>query len=306
MTNSVRIGTRESPLAMAQSQIAAALIRSRSNYDPVITGIRSMGDKNLITPLYEMGVEGVFTRELDSALLSREIDIAVHSYKDVPTTPAAGLCVAAVLERATALDVLVFRNEESRLKLQNNLPVHIASSSIRRKAQWLHRYPQSVLHNIRGNVGTRLKKLQDAHWDGAIFAAAGLERLQLKESDTGPQELLHWMLPAPAQGAIAILCREEDEKMKRLCRLINHEPSRLCTDTEKMFLRRLGGGCATSVAAFANITGDMLTLNGSITASDGSNQLTVQQQGAIADYSILATEAAGQIISRGAHQFLTA
>lgn len=306
MTNPVRTGTRESPLAMAQAHIAAALIQSRSNYEPVITGIRSMGDKNLITPLYEMGVEGVFTRELDSALLNHEIDIAVHSYKDVPTVPAAGLCVAAVLKRATALDVLILRNEESHLKLQNNLPVHIASSSIRRKAQWLYRYPQSVLHNIRGNVGTRLKKLQEAYWDGAIFAAAGLERLQLNESDTGPQELLHWMLPAPAQGAIAILCREEDEEMKQLCQLINHDPSRICTDSEKIFLRSLGGGCATPVAAFASITNDLLTLNGSITANDGSHQLTVHQQGAVADYKTLAAEAAGQIIARGAHQFLTA
>lgn len=306
MNNPVRTGTRESPLAMAQSHIAAALIRDKSRYEPVIKGIRSMGDKNLITPLYEMGVEGVFTRELDSALLNREIDIAVHSFKDVPTKPAAGLCVAAVLERTTALDVLVFRNEESRSKVQQNLPAHIASSSIRRKAQWLHRYPQSVLHNIRGNVGTRLQKLQEAHWDGAIFAAAGLERLQLSERDTGPQELLHWMLPAPAQGAIAILCREDDEEMQALCRLIDHEPSRICTETEKMFLRELGGGCATSVAAFANITGNFLTLNGSITASDGSHQLTVQQTGATADYKTLAIEAAREIIAKGAHQFLTA
>lgn len=306
MINPVRTGTRESPLAMAQSHIAAALIRSRSRYEPVITGIRSMGDKNLITPLYEMGVEGVFTRELDSALLNYEIDIAVHSYKDVPTIPATGLCVAAVLERATALDVLVFRNEESQSKMQQNLPVHIASSSIRRKAQWLHRYPQSVLHNIRGNVGTRLQKLKEAQWDGAIFAAAGLERLQLTEHETGPRQLLHWMLPAPAQGAIAILCREDDEEMLALCRLIDHEPSHICTEAEKNFLRELGGGCATSVAAFANISDNLLTLNGSITASDGSHQLTVQQTGTIADYKALAIEAARQIIAKGAHQFLTA
>ncbi|MBP7555804.1 MAG: hydroxymethylbilane synthase [Chitinophagaceae bacterium] len=306
MIKNVRTGTRESPLAMAQAHIAAALIRGRSVYEPVITGIRSMGDKNLITPLYEMGVEGVFTRELDSALLNHEIDIAVHSYKDVPTIPAAGLCVAAVLERATALDVLVFRNEESRLRLRRNAPVHIASSSIRRKAQWLHRYPQSVLYNIRGNVGTRLHKLQDAHWDGAIFAAAGLERLQLSESDTGPCELLHWMLPAPAQGAIAILCREDDEAMQQLCALLNHTPSRICTETEKLFLRQLGGGCSTPVAAFATITGNTLTLNGNITAIDGSHQLTVQLSGITTEYKVLASEAARQLIARGAHQLLTA
>lgn len=306
MIKNVRTGTRESPLAMAQAHLAAALIRSRSGYEPIITGIRSMGDKNLVTPLYEMGVEGVFTRELDSALLNHEIDIAVHSYKDVPTIPAAGLCVAAVLERATALDVLVFRNEESRIKLQRNLPVHIASSSIRRRAQWLHRYPQSVLYTIRGNVGTRLQKLRDARWDGAIFAAAGLERLQLKESDTGPRELLHWMLPAPAQGAIAILCREGDEEIQQLCVLLNHAPSHICTETEKLFLRQLGGGCSTSVAAFATITGNTLTLNGSVTAGDGSHQLTVQLSGKTTENKILATEAARQIIARGAHQLLTA
>lgn len=303
MSKLVRIGSRESPLAMAQAYIAEQLIGEKG-YNTAITGIKSLGDKNLVTPLYEMGVEGVFTKELDSALLNNEIDLAVHSYKDVPTQPAAGLCVAAVLERASPWDVLVCKNEATLSKLNEQQPLQVASSSIRRKAQWLYRYPASTLHNIRGNVGTRLQKLQQEDLDAVIFAQAGLARLRLTAHETGPQLLLNWMLPAPAQGAIAILCRETDTAMLHLGQLINHEASSCCTEAEKKLLRQMGGGCASPIAAYAQTDKDILTLQASITAADGSRQYFTEVKGSAASPSEIAILAAQQLKAAGAYQLL--
>jgi hydroxymethylbilane synthase len=212
MYNSLKIGTRESQLAVWQATLVKDLL-IRQGIESELIFIKSEGDIDLKTPLYEMGVQGIFTKTLDAALLNKKIDIAVHSMKDVPTQLADGIAQAAVLKRGNYRDIFIVNNEQ--LTVNDKKPISeilnspsgeggftIATSSIRRKAQWLHRYPNHTIENLRGNVNTRLKKLAESNWHGAIFAAAGLERINLRPKNAIE---LEWMLPAPAQGAIIIV-----------------------------------------------------------------------------------------------------
>src|ERR1700761_4102999 len=178
MQKMIRIGTRESQLAVWQANQVKDLLEEQG-FGAELVFIKSEGDIDLKTPLYEMGVQGIFTRSLDSALLAHTIDIAVHSMKDVPTQMAMGLSQAAVLKRGPVHDLLVYKGDGDFLT-RKDTPANIATSSIRRKAQWLHKYPRHLIYDIRGNVNTRLKKLAEERWDGAIFAQAGLERIQLR------------------------------------------------------------------------------------------------------------------------------
>src|SRR5258705_700590 len=195
----IRIGTRDSQLAAWQATQVKELL-ARYGLASELVYIKSEGDIDLKTPLYEMGVQGIFTKSLDIALLNNKIDIAVHSMKDVPVQLAKGIVQAAILKRASYKDLFVYRETDFFLNDPSSKDV-IATSSIRRKAQWLHRYPNHVIANLRGNINTRLQKVKDNNWQGAIFAAAGLERINLR-----PQNCieLDWMLPAPAQGAIMV------------------------------------------------------------------------------------------------------
>src|SRR4030095_14454511 len=197
MEKIIRIGTRESQLAVWQAEQVKSLL-GQHGLASALVYIKSEGDIDLKTPLYEMGVQGVFTRALDIALLNDKIDIAVHSMKDVPTQLANGVVQAAILKRASYKDLFVYKNSISFLNDFDSTAV-IATSSIRRKAQWLNRYPNHAIENLRGNVNTRLKKVSERNWNGAVFAAAGLERINLRPSNSIE---LDWMLPAPAQGAI--------------------------------------------------------------------------------------------------------
>ena len=260
MLKSIRIGTRESQLAVWQATLVQQLL-AKNNSESELVLIKSDGDLDLNTPLYEMGVQGVFTRSLDIALLTNKIDIAVHSMKDVPTQLPRGIVQSAVLERASHKDIFVFKgNKDSvnaQLSMVNNdtsftihhpiaigSPFTIATSSIRRQAQWLNRYPNHTVENLRGNVNTRLRKVQENNWDGAIFAAAGLERINLRPENSID---LNWMLPAPAQGAIMVVCREDDQFVKDACHQFNHHDTAVCTKIERDFLRTLLGGCSTPI-----------------------------------------------------------
>ena len=199
----IRIGTRESQLAVWQATTVQQLLHGHG-YQSELVYIKSEGDTDLKTPLYEIGVQGIFTRALDIALLNGEIDIAVHSMKDVPTVMAKGIVQAGVLPRANYGDILV----KGPGFTEHDMPKTIATSSIRRRAQWLNRYPADETDNLRGNVNTRLRKVAESNWHGAIFAAAGLERIGLRPADAVS---LDWMLPAPAQGAIVVVCKENDD-----------------------------------------------------------------------------------------------
>lgn len=303
MINRIKVGTRQSPLALWQAQTVVDLLAEKG-YDAEIVFIKSEGDLNLTTPLYELGIQGIFTKALDIALLENTIDIAVHSYKDVPTAMAAGLMGGAVLKRGNPLDILVCKNEQAVEELENNAPLIIATSSIRRKAQWLYRYKNSEIENIRGNVNSRLQKLKSSQWHGAIFAAAGLERLLLNPQKTGPQITLDWMLPAPAQGAVVLVCREDDAHSLAVSEKLNDRNTEICTGIERDFLRLLHGGCSTPISAYASVSGDMINLKVNITSVSGSKSISAELNSLFSNAGSLAAEAAEEIISKGGRELL--
>jgi hydroxymethylbilane synthase len=268
MRKLIRIGTRESQLAVWQATQVKELLEAEG-FGAELVYVKSEGDLDLQTPLYEMGVQGIFTRSLDIALLNHHIDIAVHSMKDVPTQLPAGLKQTAVLKRGPTHDLLVYKTEPDLLG-QKGYIGNIATSSIRRKAQWLHKYPGHQIHNLRGNVNTRLKKLGEENWDAAIFALAGLERIGLRPEKS---RVLDWMLPAPAQGAIMIAGREEDNEIDEACQPLNDADAALCTQIERDFLRALLGGCSTPISALAEIEDGELYFIGNVLSPDGRSKV---------------------------------
>ena len=293
MNSPVRIGTRESQLAVWQATLVQNLLKE-NGFPSELIYIKSEGDVNTVTPLYEIGVQGIFTKTLDAALLNKRIDIAVHSMKDVPTQLATGIKQAAVLKRASYKDIFVFKDElykvSDELGIVNGQwlmgskkstftthpsPFTIATSSIRRKAQWLHRYPNHSIENLRGNVNTRLKKVYENEWNGAIFAAAGLERINIRPQNSID---LDWMLPAPAQGAIMIVCREDDEVSFDACKVFNDTYTALCTKIERDFLRTLLGGCSTPISALAEVKNNVIFFKGNICSPDGKQKFEIEKE----------------------------
>ena len=338
----VKIGTRDSPLAQWQSKQVKQLLQYKSIESELVL-IKSEGDLNLTTPLYEMGVQGIFTKTLDAALLNNRIDIAVHSYKDIPTKLANGLVIAAVLKRGNPLDLLVVNRERVFTKEElsfdgirdlkndggesmvttslmnnffsdkfkennfsetsnNNLPKFIvATSSARRKAQLLHRFNSAQIENLRGNVNNRLKKVTNSQWHGAVFAAAGLERLGFGHLHTIE---LDWMLPAPAQGAIAIVCRENDTDALNYCAALNDFDTQICTQVEKDFLRILMGGCSTPIGAYAILKNNEIIFKGNILSPDGEKKVEVKITGKIDEYKNIGALAAQDILNKGGKEIV--
>jgi hydroxymethylbilane synthase len=309
----IRIGTRESQLAVWQATQVKDLL-SQYGFPSELVYIKSEGDIDLKTPLYEMGVQGIFTRSLDAALLNNKIDVAVHSMKDVPTQLPQGIIQAAVLERGPVNDLLVFKGEWAVLSRElgcihgnwptetdsqltaNHAPLAIATSSLRRKAQWLNKYPHHHIHNLRGNVNTRLRKLSEENWNAAIFAQAGLERIDLRPENS---RVIDWMLPAPAQGAIMIVCRKDDSYTSEACRNFNDETTALCTKIERDFLRTLLGGCSTPISALAVIKNNMLHFKGNILSLDGSKKVEVEKTVAIHEADNCGNAAALELLANG-------
>ncbi len=207
--------------------------------------------------------------------LRNKIDLAVHSMKDVPTQLPAGIAQAAVLKRASWKDLLIYKGAhfifDEKLAASDCI---IATSSIRRKAQWLNRYPHHSIENLRGNVNTRLRKLEESNWNGAIFAAAGLERIALRPSNATE---LDWMLPAPAQGAITVACRSNDEQLLQTCSQFNDTDTALCTKIERDFLRALLGGCSTPISALAIVHEDQVQFRGNILSVDGKHKVEIDK-----------------------------
>lgn len=312
MTAPLKIGTRESELAKWQANLVKSLLHD-NGIESELVYISSEGDIDLVTPLYAMGVQGIFTKTLDVALLNKRIDIAVHSYKDVPTQLPIGIQQAAVLKRGSYKDVLVLKDlSEATLRSfgiandktllwddvgDSTSPHIIATSSIRRKAQWLRRFQKDQMENLRGNVNTRLKKLNESNWHGAIFAAAGLERIGLRPAHAID---LDWMVPAPAQGAIVIVCRTEDDGVFNYCRPLNDELTEKATAIEKSFLKALMGGCSTPIGALAKIENDTIHFTGNICSTDGNEIVSVTKSGSVDDYNLIAIEAAEEIKSNPA------
>jgi len=300
MRNILKIGTRESQLAVWQATLVKDLLKEHA-IDSELVLIKSEGDIDLKTPLYAMGVQGIFTKTLDAALLDNRIDLAVHSMKDVPTLLAEGIAQAATLKRGNYKDVFVFRNPQpsGEFVIRDFDPASfltIATSSIRRKSQWLHRYPNHRVENLRGNINTRLKKLEESNWLGAIFAAAGLERINLLPSHSIE---LDWMLPAPAQGAIMVVCREEDVETKKKCSLLNDENTELCTRIERDFLRSLLGGCSTPISALAEIEEEELFFRGNVLSVDGKQKKEIEKILPVEKADYMGFEAAKELMQDG-------
>jgi hydroxymethylbilane synthase len=308
MSGILRIGTRESQLAVWQATQVSELLKAAGHQTELVY-IKSEGDINLTTPLYEMGVQGIFTRSLDIALLNNKIDIAVHSMKDVPVVLPQGIRQAAVLKRASYKDLLVTNPSIDHSSLVHQLDAEkensflIATSSIRRKAQWLNRYPQTSMDNLRGNVNTRMKKLAESNWHGAIFAAAGLERINLRPENSIE---LDWMLPAPAQGAILVVCRMDDAAAWKACEGMNDDDTAVCVKVERDFLKTLMGGCSTPISALATVKDDRLYIKGSILSIDGTQKLEVEKDTTLEKAYSLGVDAAFEILDNGGEALMKA
>lgn len=290
----LRIGTRDSQLAVWQATLVQDLLKQQGVASELVY-MKSEGDVDTVTPLYALGVTGVFTKTLDAALLNNRIDIAVHSMKDVPTQMAQGILQAAVLKRASYKDIFVYKGSPAFLDDRNS-EATIATSSIRRIAQWLHRYPNHKVENLRGNVNTRLRKVDEHGWNGAIFAAAGLERIHLRPKTSVD---LDWMLPAPAQGAIMIVCREGDTEAYEATHKLNDPITALCTKIERDFLRTLMGGCSTPISALAEMSYAQIVFKGNICATDGSEMKGIEKVIDIAHAGNLGMVAAEEILEQG-------
>lgn len=295
----IRIGTRDSELATWQArQVAKRLEEDGHKTDLVF--VKSEGDLDLTTPLPEMGGKGVFTKALDDALLDKRIDVAVHSYKDLPTENPLPLVVSAVMEREDPRDAFVAPNGVGFLNDESTSAV-IATSSNRRRAQWLHRYPGHEMTNIRGNVNTRLRKVKEQGWHGAIFAAAGLKRIGLAHHITA---YLDWMVPAPAQGAMAVMIREGDGRMDEATGPLNHTETELCTRVERELLNEMEAGCSAPVGAFAWIEDDELIFQAVALKTDGTLQYDIEMKASIPDTGELGRIAARKLLEMGADKLV--
>ena len=293
MSRVIRIGTRDSQLALWQAKIVQSQLENLGHKTTLVP-LKSTGDIVLDKPLYELGITGIFTKTLDIAMLNEDIDIAVHSLKDVPTILPKGIIQAAVLKRGNVNDTLVFKNNEEFLSARDAV---IATGSLRRRAQWLNRYPTHTVVGLRGNVNSRLQKLEDnADWNAAIFAAAGIGRLNIRPENAIN---LHWMIPAPAQGAIMITALESDEEVRAICAEINHDETEICTTIEREFLNRLEGGCTAPIGALAFIKNEEVNFKGILLSKDGTKKIEISKVVPLGKHDDLAKFCADYVIGKG-------
>lgn len=297
MSKIIRIGTRDSELALYQAKAVQSQLQALG-HQTVLVPLKSTGDIVLDKPLYELGITGIFTRTLDIAMLNGDIDIAVHSLKDVPTLLPKGIVQAAVLKRGNVRDTLLFKNNEEFLGSRD---ATIATGSLRRRAQWLNRFPTHTVVDLRGNVNTRLQKLEDSNWNGAIFAAAGIGRLDLRPEDAVN---LDWMIPAPAQGAIMIAALAEDEETLAILAEINHQETEICTKIERDFLNKLEGGCTAPIGALAFIKDEELTFEGILLSKDGTKKIQVKRVKAVGEHHDIAEWCANYVLERGGNRLM--
>jgi len=291
MDKIIRIGTRDSELAFWQAHTVEKKLK-RLGFSTEIIAVKSQGDILLDKPLYELGITGIFTKTLDIAMINGQIDIAVHSMKDVPTALPKGIIQAAVLARASEKDILVYKNTTDFF----HTDATVATGSLRRQAQWLNRYPHHKVVDLRGNVNTRLQKLNDNDWNGAIFAQAGLERINLTPEN---HIELDWMIPAPAQGAMVVVVMENDAFMIEAVSKLNHNESEICTEIEREFLKTLEGGCTAPIGAFAQIIGDRIRFEGVLCSLDGKQKIHIEKTTSVEDYKRFGQQCAENALQNG-------
>lgn len=292
----IRIGTRDSQLALWQATTVQQQLTDLG-YKTELVPVKSTGDVVLDKPLYELGITGIFTKTLDVAMLNGNVDIAVHSMKDVPTALPIGIRQTAVLERANSSDILVHKGLDF-LETEGT----IATGSLRRKAQWLHRYPSHNVVDLRGNVNLRLQKLDDNNWGGAIFAKAGLERI-----DVLPENYidLNWMVPAPAQGAVVVHTMKNDKFTTEAVAKLNDNITEVCTTVERQFLRELEGGCTAPIGALATIKNNELSFEGVLFSLDGEQKIEVTLENIpVSEVENLGKKCAQEILSNGGKELM--
>jgi len=304
LSQTVRIATRRSPLALWQAEFVRAELQRRSPGLPVeLVKFTTQGDKILDAPLAKIGGKGLFVKELEQALLDGRADLAVHSMKDVPVDFPAGLGVVTICEREDPADALV----SSKFARFDELPdgAVIGTSSLRRRCQLLQARPDLDIRDLRGNVGTRLGKLDAGQYDAVVLAAAGLVRLGLSA------RIRHRLdyalsLPAAGQGAVGIECRLDDLRIQTLLQPLHHEPTALCVRAERAMNAALHGGCQVPIAAFAQLQGDQLRLWGRVGAPDGSVLLCADASAASSESEALGRQVAEALLAQGAGAILRA
>jgi hydroxymethylbilane synthase len=261
-------GTRGSALALRQTAIVVeALCAAHPGIEVESVEVRTEGDRDRNTPLSVLGGKGIFVKELEVALLDRRVDLAVHSLKDVPCTLPEGLTIAAVLSRGDARDALVSRDSQALAELPAG--ARVGTGSRRRRAEILRLRPDIEPVEVRGNVDTRIRRVREGAVDAVVLAVAGLERLG-RLHEAAQIFTVDELLPAIGQGALAVEVRTDDERVRGLLTAIDDRDTHLCIRAERAFLRRLGGGCLTPAAAYAELEGEMLLLRGLVAGEDGA------------------------------------
>jgi hydroxymethylbilane synthase len=302
MSEKFVIGSRGSDLALWQANYVKAILENLFPEDRFeIKIIHTTGDQVLDTALSKIGDKGLFTKQIEAALLDGSIDMAVHSLKDLQTEQPDGLVIGAVCERETPNDVFISRSGGTIDNLPNG--ARVATGSLRRRSQLLHHRIDLKIEEIRGNVPTRLRKFDESDLDGMILAYAGVYRLGLGErvSQLIPFDI---MLPAVGQGAVAIEIRKEDTRTGGVVEKLNHRPTRICITSERAFLRRLEGGCQVPIGAHATLDGDAVTLDGMVGSLDGTVVFRERISGRAADAASLGTRLADSLIALGARELL--
>ena len=312
----IRIGTRGSPLALAQAREVEGRLQAAHCASPgsgpltfEVRIIKTSGDRIQDRPLAEAGGKGLFTKEIEEALLAGEVDIAVHSMKDMPTVLPPGLTLAAFLPREDVRDALISSKASALAELPGGAVV--ATSSLRRQAQVRHLRPDIRVVPLRGNVETRLRKLAEGVADATLLALAGLKRLGLADRAAGPVPVEE-MLPAVAQGAIGVEIRADDERMAEALAPLNHEPTALAVTAERAFLARLEGSCRTPIAALGELldgpagapTGHRFAFRGMILSPDGQRCFKARREGRPEEAIRLAEDAAAEILAAAGPEFV--
>lgn len=304
MKAKLTIGTRQSLLALWQSNHIAALLREKyPECEVVLKKIVTKGDRILDVPLAQIGGKGLFTKEIETELADGAIDLAVHSLKDMPTVLPEGLCLTAITERANVGDAFVSNKYASFEELP--LGAVIGTSSLRRKAQLLAARPDLQIMDLRGNVDTRLRKLDEGLYDAIILAAAGLERLGHGDRITAliPPDVC---LPAVGQGALAIEARTADDEVRSMLEFLNDLPTKQSTDAERAFLGLLEGGCQVPIGVHADVAGEQIKIEAIIAALDGSTVLRDTITGKAEDAVALGQQLGKKMLAAGGQEILAA
>lgn len=302
LKNLIRIATRKSPLAVWQAEFVAERLKQENPGIRIeLIPMTTRGDKILDAPLAKVGGKGLFVKELEQGILNGDADLAVHSMKDVPVDIPAGLRLGAILEREDPRDALVSDRFASVVEIPDGAV--IGTSSLRRQMQFKARHPHCEVKSLRGNVNTRLQKLDEGHYDAILLAASGLARLGL--SDRIREALpLDESLPAIGQGAIGVECREDDAELAEILAKLHHPQTDLCVRSERAMNARLNGGCQVPIAGFAELKGLEIHLRGLVGEPDGSRILRAERYGSASESEDLGRSLAEQLLSSGAQRIL--